>query len=582
MYVCKKCGKEGPYLGDMCQFCGEAVIFDRSDIELARRELEDAISSKNNSRIAELYHILADSGEVDAQREYAKILSEGKHKARDYDTATEYYYRATKQNDPESAYRYSRLVGRENERTGRFFLIYSAILGYEGAFSPLADEFSAMGLEEDAHYFYYLAAESGRADTIVAMAERYYYGKGTEKSCEYAKWYMDKLNIPPIYAIKLAYKLRSYKATKPEKPTLKNYSSLLARLMREAREAGFDTAEYYLASLLAENGDEYALSRLGELLILGCGCEKNEEAGVKCLTRAAEYGSADANLILGDLYVKGDVLSRDVDRALNYYNLAAELGYYEGFERAADIYYTGVLKPKNRFLASELYEKAADLGGEDAKNKLKKMESERDEYLSLALTAQRRGSFDDAFNHAAHACDLGSAPAATLLGKYFSDGLGIEENKKTAFLWYRFAYERGEKNAIFPLAECYELGLGTNRNYDEAIRLYKIALSDGIELSRDRIDGLMKKKLGKVRRRLYSTAMRLVHKRKFKDALNYLEIARDVETPEAIYTLGCFYEFGIRVPCDKEYAFSLYEAAYAMGFRDPRANYKLKVLKMIR
>ena len=92
----------------------------------------------------------------------------------------------------------------------------------------------------------------------------------------------------------------------------------------------------------------------------------------------------------------------------------------------------------------------------------------------------------------------------------------------------------------------------------------------------------MKKKLGKVRRRLYSTAMRLVHKRKFKDALNYLEIARDVETPEAIYTLGCFYEFGIRVPCDKEYAFSLYEAAYAMGFRDPRANYKLKVLKMIR
>ena len=97
------------------------------------------------------------------------------------------------------------------------------------------------------------------------------------------------------------------------------------------------------------------------------------------------------------------------------------------------------------------------------------------------------------------------------------------------------------------------------------------------------IDGTLKNKLRKTTDRLYSTAMRLIYMRKFGAAVDFLNTAMDVANhSKAIYTLGCFYEFGIFLPCNKELAFSLYEKAYALGFRDPRANYKLKVLKMIR
>jgi TPR repeat protein len=52
--------------------------------------------------------------------------------------------------------------------------------------------------------------------------------------------------------------------------------------------------------------------------------------------------------------------------------------------------------------------------------------------------------------------------------------------------------------------------------------------------------------------------------------------------PKAIYTLGCLYEFGLGLEVNKDYAYALYEDAYRMKFRDPRAQYKLRVLKMVR
>jgi len=81
MYVCKSCGQEGPYLGNVCRFCEEKITFDKSDIELARQNLEAAIASKDNSYITELYHMLADAGEADAEREYAKISTNVYEKA---------------------------------------------------------------------------------------------------------------------------------------------------------------------------------------------------------------------------------------------------------------------------------------------------------------------------------------------------------------------------------------------------------------------------------------------------------------------------------------------------------------------
>ena len=102
------------------------------------------------------------------------------------------------------------------------------------------------------------------------------------------------------------------------------------------------------------------------------------------------------------------------------------------------------------------------------------------------------------------------------------------------------------------------------------------------ERAHEKILALLDKKVQKTAKRLYSTAMRLIHMKKFDAAHNYLEIAAELNNPKAMYTLGGFCEFGIALRCDKKRAFDLYEKAYALSFRDPRSTYKLAILKTVK
>ena len=49
----------------------------------------------------------------------------------------------------------------------------------------------------------------------------------------------------------------------------------------------------------------------------------------------------------------------------------------------------------------------------------------------------------------------------------------------------------------------------------------------------------------------------------------------------AEYT-GTMGNIGIGVEVNKDFAYALYEDAYRLKFRDPRAKYKLRILKMVR
>ena len=93
---------------------------------------------------------------------------------------------------------------------------------------------------------------------------------------------------------------------------------------------------------------------------------------------------------------------------------------------------------------------------------------------------------------------------------------------------------------------------------------------------------LLENKRRHMSRSLFSSAMRLLYQRKFDPALKMLHACRLAENARGIYTLGCLYEFGIGTATDRELAFSLYEVAYSMKFRDPRQSYKQKILKMVR
>ena len=128
------------------------------------------------------------------------MLERGDSVPRDLDAAMEYYYMAAEKNDATSAYRYSRLAERTSDKAASFWLLYSAALGCVEAYPALADKLARDGDDELANYYYALSAAYDDTDSIVTLAKRYYNGVGTEQNLPYAKWYMDKLTLPPIHA----------------------------------------------------------------------------------------------------------------------------------------------------------------------------------------------------------------------------------------------------------------------------------------------------------------------------------------------------------------------------------------------
>ena len=275
MIICKNCGHADVYTGAPCAACGEKFALTEDDVRLKIEELEEAIREKHYEDILECYHLLADIGYTDAEKEYAKILEKGQLVERNLDLAMKYFYKAAKKNDPYSAFRYSRLVSRENDDAARFWLFYSSVLGCIESYPSTAEELSALGHEEDATYFYYLAAASNDVDSIVTLAKRYMAGIGAEESDKYAKWHMDKLKIPPFHAIKAAYKLRHEKAEEPPTPKPKDWDAFLRMLALEARRSEYTTAYLKLAEILSERGDVESSATVGYALVNGENCKQN-------------------------------------------------------------------------------------------------------------------------------------------------------------------------------------------------------------------------------------------------------------------------------------------------------------------
>ena len=72
------------------------------------------------------------------------------------------------------------------------------------------------------------------------------------------------------------------------------------------------------------------------------------------------------------------------------------------------------------------------------------------------------------------------------------------------------------------------------------------------------------------------------NEKKFSEAVGVLNVALEFKHPKAVYALGCLYEFGRGVECDKRYAYELYNAAEKLSFKDTRSKYKSNILRMIK
>ncbi len=580
MVLCKSCKNEIFYSGKVCPICKSELSFDKEEIISLTKRLDTAIKNREYELILEGYHILADLGFKDAQIEYAKILEKGEITAKNPDLAMKYYGLAARRCDAFSAYKYSELLIRESIDKARFWLIFSAVLGSPSAYPKVAEELENSGYEADASYFYSLGAACDDVFSIATMAKRYYNGIGVEKNESYAKWYMDKLKIPPIYAIKLAYKLRKVKADEPQMLSPKNYNGFLHRLAIEAERLKEWEAYTKLCEILFEKGDVEAGARLGETLINSANCKQDFAKGMDLLKNAASRGSARAHNLLADTYLASG-LADYTALAISHYESAGALGDKEAYKRVADMYCEGKLVEQDYGKAVAYYELAAKLGNTAALERADGIKSEREELYRSALQ-KAESDKTDAFRLFAISTAMGHPSATYKLAEAYELGCGVAINRHGAYLWYKKAYELGINEALLKLGKCYANGFGVKLNYKLAREYISKAERLGLSGARETMQSLMQRKIEKLSSRLYSTAMHLIYQKKFKLSKTFLELSADLLNPKAIYTLGCLYEFGVGAGYDKTKAFSLYREASALGFFDMASSYKLRILKMLK
>lgn len=580
MIYCKKCNYELYGADEICPRCKERIEFSDADIKELVQRFAAAVKDREYDAAAAYARTLANASHTDSEREYARMLEKGELVQRDFDGAMKYFQRAAKKGDPYSAYRYSRLVARGNERAGKFWLVYSSLLGSPDSYPETAAYLSSEGYEEDANHFLRLAAVHDDVDSIIELAKRYVSGIGVPPSMEYAKWYMEKLSFPPLAAIKLVYKLRG---TKPAEPPEEIYDRepLIKRCAEEAGRCGFAEAYYKLYEMLSALGSPEAMTIQATLLADGEGCERNVDEAIRLLTEAAMCGTSEAYRCLAAIYESEEYERRDTELVIRYLDAAGKLGDGEAYARLGSIYEDGELTKRDIIKAEKYYLMAKELGIASAADAADKIDRRRQEFFEDAQNSERTAP-ERAFRAYAIAAAMGHKKAPLKLADCYLKGVGVKRDRRSAFYWYKTASELEDKAAFYPLGLCYAMGIGTKLDFKLAKKNLMRARELGSEGAATALKKLYEGKRRKLKDSLYSKGIRLLYQKKFNAAKSSFELAAELDSPAACYALGCIYEFGLSVKTDRMRASICYNEAYKLGFSDTGSTLKRKILKMIK
>ncbi|XP_047441811.1 death ligand signal enhancer isoform X2 [Mugil cephalus] len=165
--------------------------------------------------------------------------------------------------------------------------------------------------------------------------------------------------------------------------------------------------------------------------------EKYEEA-FPCFLAAAKQGYSKAQFNTGVCYEKGRGVNKDVEKALYYYRLAALGGHKQAQYRYAKLLLTsrGQQSLEELDLAIDLLEQAAAAGLTKAQLCVASVYSQ-DPVRNGCKSVQ----------YLKMAAESGDNTALLFLGQCYESGLGVRQNLRTAFEFYKRAAQAGNKQA---------------------------------------------------------------------------------------------------------------------------------------
>lgn len=363
---------------------------------------------------------------------------------------------------------------------------------------------------------------------------------------------------------------------------------------------------------------------------------------LKQLQHEAEQGNAEAQTTLGICYVNGYGVAIDRKRAMKYFGDAAEQGHAEALYQLGICHYYGYGVPSNQSQAAEFWEVAANTGHAEAQYQLGNcyyygngVDAHRGRAKHWYAKAGEQGHAEalyklsmccldeeERFMWCEKAAELGHAEAQFQMGMYYDDDdtWVVQPSYDKARYWYAKAAEhdtiieaqscldaldeareqmeqwmheapQGNPEVLYGLAECYEFGAGTERDYrlakeyytrayeakepDDAVehyfyqRGYKemmtyldqlIQVAEWEEMAEEGDTNAMI-----LLSKYYEYDALYEEKLKPKRAIYWLRKAADSGNALAQVLLGSHYELGNVVLKDNDEAFKLYSLAAEQG-----------------
>jgi len=197
-------------------------------------------------------------------------------------------------------------------------------------------------------------------------------------------------------------------------------------------ELGIYSPEQYSEKLesMAKSGNAAAQNMLSSCYIDGKGIPKDPKMAFFWATKAAENGNLKALNALGFCYENGIGTEQDLFQAFSFYKKAALRGMPTAFTNIAQCYLQGMGTKPDTLKARAWFEKGAEYGERVAQNNAG--------YLYLI-----ENNYEKAFFWLTKAAEQGSPAANEMLGDCFEHGIGTEKDHKKAMEFYKKSYMLG-------------------------------------------------------------------------------------------------------------------------------------------
>lgn len=243
---------------------------------------------------------------------------------------------------------------------------------------------------------------------------------------------------------------------------------------------GYGTAQNYAEAMrwyrvATDRGVIEAPNEIGWLHYKGLGVDQDYAEAMRWFRKGDAMGDTSAMLNIGAMYRDGTGVKEDQAEAVRWYRKVADAGTQPMGQALVGVHYQIGQGVEQDYAEAMRWYQAALAVGESGAGRTKGAKAEPDSATLPGLnpaTAWFRAENDE---------DEGKNQARVLIGTLYENGLGVRRDYDAAMRWYRLAAERNFSHAFYAIGVMYEKGRGVPEDLRQAREWMKKAADRGFE-----------------------------------------------------------------------------------------------------